>query len=174
MHVWKVRKRHTLCSNILQTLKSNHVLKQTFKNQYALFCTFRYLYADLYAGAVWAGTETPEGSGNFTTSKIPFSCAKDTPIQCISIPGSDFPSLGYILSFGEDNRKDIFVLASSGVYRVVRPSRCSYTCSKENVTNVASPSPSTSPPSNAGQSHCQYSRVLVLFSSLLLLLLGVM
>ncbi|KAG8638865.1 HIPL1 protein isoform X2 [Manihot esculenta] len=134
----------------------------------------RYLYADLYANAVWAGTETPEDSGNFTTSKIPFSCAKDSPIQCITVPGSNFPSLGYIFSFGEDNRKDIFVLASSGVYRVVRPSRCSYTCSKENVTNVASPSPSTSPPSNAGQSHCQYSRVLVLFSSLLLLLLGVM
>ncbi|KAG8652498.1 hypothetical protein MANES_06G097800v8 [Manihot esculenta] len=133
----------------------------------------RYLYADLYAGAVWAGTETPEGSGNFTTSKIPFSCAKDTPIQCISIPGSDFPSLGYILSFGEDNRKDIFVLASSGVYRVVRPSRCYYTCSKENVTNVASPSPATPPTSSAGQLQCRCSCILVLISSLLLLWFGV-
>ncbi|XP_021679198.2 HIPL1 protein isoform X2 [Hevea brasiliensis] len=133
----------------------------------------RYLYADLYAGAVWAATETPEDSGNFTTSKIPFSCAKDSPIQCISVAGSNFPSLGYIFSFGEDNRKDIFVLASSGVYRVVRPSRCNYTCSKENVTNVASPGPTTSPPSNAGQSHYRYSRILVFFSSLLLFLLDV-
>ncbi|KAJ9163674.1 hypothetical protein P3X46_023316 [Hevea brasiliensis] len=133
----------------------------------------RYLYADLYAGAVWAGTETPEDSGNFTTSKIPFSCAKDSPIQCISVPGSNFPSLGYIFSFGEDKRKDIFVLTSSGVYRVVRPSRCSYTCSKENVTNVASPGPTTSPPSNAGQSQCRYSRIVVLLSSLLPLLFSV-
>ncbi|KAF2316011.1 hypothetical protein GH714_040806 [Hevea brasiliensis] len=133
----------------------------------------RYLYADLYAGAVWAGTETPEDSGNFTTSKIPFSCAKDSPIQCISVPGSNFPSLGYIFSFGEDKRKDIFVLTSSGVYRVVRPSRCSYTCSKENVTNVASPGPTTSPPSNAGQSQCRYSRIVVLLSSFLPLLFSV-
>ncbi|KAJ6875372.1 HIPL1 protein [Populus alba x Populus x berolinensis] len=130
----------------------------------------RYLYGDLYAGAMWAGTETPENSGNFTSRKIPFSCGRDSPIQCTSLPGSALPSLGYIFSFGEDNRKDNFILASSGVYRVVRPSRCSYTCSKENVTAVGSPSP-TSPPSNAGQLHGSFIRVL--FSSLLLLLLGV-
>ncbi|CAK7322905.1 unnamed protein product [Dovyalis caffra] len=136
-------------------------------------CMFgRYLYADLYAGAMWAGTETPENSGNFTSTKIPFSCGRDSPIQCTSVPGSALPSLGYIFSFGEDNRKDNFILASSGVYRVVRPSRCNYTCSKENVTAVASPSP-TSPPSHASQRHGSFSRILVLFSSLLLLLLGV-
>lgn len=130
----------------------------------------RYLYGDLYAGAMWAGTETPENSGNFTSRKIPFSCGRDSPIQCTSLPGSALPSLGYIFSFGEDNRKDNFILASSGVYRVVRPSRCNYTCSKENVTAVGSPSP-TSPPSNAGQLHGSF--ILALFSSLLLLLLGV-
>jgi hypothetical protein len=134
--------------------------------------SFRYLYGDLYAGAMWAGTETPENSGNFTTRKIPFSCGRDSPIQCTSLPGSALPSLGYIFSFGEDNRKDNFILASSGVYRVVRPSRCNYTCSKENVTAVGSPSP-TSPPSNAGQLRGSFSRILALFSSLLLLLLGV-
>lgn len=132
----------------------------------------RYLYGDLYAGAMWAGTETPENSGNFTTRNIPFSCGRDSPIQCTSLPGSALPSLGYIFSFGEDNRKDNFILASSGVYRVVRPSRCNYTCSKENVTAVGSPSP-TSPPSNASQLRGSFSRILALFSSLLLLLLGV-
>ncbi|KDP31185.1 hypothetical protein JCGZ_11561 [Jatropha curcas] len=134
----------------------------------------RYLYADLYAGALWAAAETPENSGNFTKSKIPFTCAKDSPIQCISVPGSALPALGYIFSFGEDNHKDIFILASSGVYRVVRPSRCNYACSKEeNVTVIPSPSPTMSPPSHAGQLHCPYSRILVLLSSLLLLLMGV-
>lgn len=136
---------------------------------------FRYFYADLYAGHIWAGTETPENSGNFSSYSIPFSCGKDSPIQCTSVPGTSLPSLGYIFSFGEDNRKDIFVLASSGVYRVVRPSRCNYTCSKENVSAVPSPSSPASPPSYASQVHgCSFSTILVLFSSLLLLLLGVM
>ncbi|WCJ35997.1 catalytics [Euphorbia peplus] len=75
----------------------------------------RYLYADLYAGGLWAGTETPENSGNFSSTRIPFSCAKDSPIECTSVPGSSLPSLGYIFSFGEDNHKDIYILASSGV-----------------------------------------------------------
>ncbi|KAG5230056.1 hypothetical protein OIU76_022105 [Salix suchowensis] len=131
----------------------------------------RYLYGDLYAGAMWAATETPENSGNFTSTKIPFSCGRDSPIQCTSVPGSALPSLGYIFSFGEDNGKDNFILASSGVYRVVRPSRCNYTCSKENATAVGSPSP-TSPPSSASQLHGSFRRILALFSSLLLLLLG--
>ncbi|KAM3195913.1 hypothetical protein ACQJBY_071860 [Aegilops geniculata] len=91
----------------------------------------RYLYADLYASAMWTGTETPEGSGNYTSSLISFSCSKNSPIPCDSAAGSPLPSLGYIYSFGEDNNKDIYVLASKGVYRVVRPSLCSYTCPTE-------------------------------------------
>ncbi|XP_040990457.1 HIPL1 protein-like [Juglans microcarpa x Juglans regia] len=131
----------------------------------------RYLYADLYATALWAGTETPENSGNFTTNKIPFSCAADSPIPCSSIHGSSLPTLGYIYSFGEDNSKDIFTLASSGVYRVVSPSRCNYTCSKENVTVVVSPGPS---PSKSHASHLSdpYNSLVLMFSTLLLLLLG--
>ena len=132
---------------------------------------FRYLYADLYATALWAGIENPVDSGNFSSSKIPFSCAADSPLQCSSLPGSSLPALGYIYSFGEDNRKDIYLLASSGIYRVVRPSRCNYTCSKENVTSLASPSPS-SPKSHASQLIDPSNNVVLLFSSLLLLLLG--
>ncbi|KAJ4851362.1 hipl1 protein [Turnera subulata] len=129
----------------------------------------RYLYGDLYAGAMWAGIETPENSGNFTANRIPFSCAKDSPLQCTSVPGSALPALGYLFSFGEDNKKDVFILASSGVYRVVPPSRCNYSCSKENATaTTTGPGPTTLPPSYA--SHFHYSRVLALFSSLLVLL----
>lgn len=106
---------------------------------------FRYLYGDLYAGAIWAATENPENSGNFSSSRIPFSCAHDSPIQCQSTPGNSLPALGYIFSFGEDNNKDVYVLASTGVYRVVRPSRCSYACSQEKATTTTTSTPSPSP-----------------------------
>ncbi|XP_039130293.1 LOW QUALITY PROTEIN: HIPL1 protein-like [Dioscorea cayenensis subsp. rotundata] len=104
----------------------------------------RYLYADLYAGAMWAGTESPESSGNYTSTLLPFSCAKDSLIPCDSVAGSSLPSLGYIFSFGEDNRKDVFILTSKGVYRVVRPSRCNYACAKEKNTNDVVPAPGPS------------------------------
>ncbi|XAR50108.1 Quinoprotein glucose dehydrogenase (PQQ, quinone) [Bertholletia excelsa] len=133
----------------------------------------RYVYADLYATAMWAGIENPDGSGNFSTNRISFSCAQDSPIPCNSVPGKSLPALGYIFSFGEDNSKDIFLLASSGVYRVVRPSRCSYTCSKENATANESPSPSppSSPSSRTSRlSPCEYT--LLLCCSLLFLFMG--
>ncbi|XP_022994579.1 HIPL1 protein-like [Cucurbita maxima] len=123
----------------------------------------RYLYADLYASAIWAGTETPKNSGNFTTNDIPFSCAPDSPIPCSSTPGSPLPALGYVFSFGEDNDKDIYVLTSSGVYRFVPPSRCKYTCSLENVTTtVGSLSPTPSPPSHASRSTNSWSSLVLL------------
>lgn len=96
-----------------------------------VYSLFRYLYADLYASAMWTGTEDPESSGNYTSTLIPFSCSKDSPIPCDTAAGSPLPSLGYIYSFGEDNNKDIYVLASKGIYRVVRPSLCDYTCPTE-------------------------------------------
>ncbi|ESW27354.1 hypothetical protein PHAVU_003G194600 [Phaseolus vulgaris] len=105
----------------------------------------RYLYTDLYAGAIWTAIEDPQNSGNFSTTRIPFCCAHDSPIQCDSVPGSSLPALGYIFSFGEDNNKDVYILASTGVYRVARPSRCSYTCSLEKAT--------TTPPSSPSPSH---------------------
>lgn len=113
----------------------------------------RYLYADLYASAMWAGTETPESSGNYTSSLISFSCSKNSPIPCDSAAGSPLPSLGYIYSFGEDNNKDIYVLASKGVYRVVRPSLCGYTCptEKPETNNGKAPAgPSSNAPAAMG------------------------
>jgi len=137
-----------------------------------------YLYADLYSSAVWAAAETPTGSGNFTTASIPFSCAADSPMECQSVPNSHLAALQYVFSFGEDNRKDVFILTSSGVYRVVSPSRCNFTCAKEKVTPVSSP-PVTSPPSvTSPTSHSQKSmephKELVLFLLSLLLLGGTM
>ncbi|KAF8010837.1 hypothetical protein BT93_J1475 [Corymbia citriodora subsp. variegata] len=109
-----------------------------------------YLYADLYGGGrIWVGMENPENSGNFTSAQVPYSCAKDTPIQC-DAENESLPALGAIFSFGQDNSKDTFLLTSSGLYRIVSPSRCNYACSKETMTprsppaSAPSPSPSTS------------------------------
>ncbi|XP_010272186.1 PREDICTED: HIPL1 protein [Nelumbo nucifera] len=126
-----------------------------------------YLYADLYAGNMWAGSETPENSGNFTTHLISFNCARDSPIQCTAGSGSALPALGYIFSFGEDNKKDVYILASSGVYRVVRPSRCGYTCSEENST-----APGTSPTPSSGSWLVVPFNNLVQFCCSLLVVLG--
>ncbi|KAL2492801.1 HIPL1 protein [Abeliophyllum distichum] len=128
----------------------------------------RYLFADLYAGAIWAGSENPISSGNFTSNKINFTCASDSPLECTFSPGSSFPALSYIFSFGEDNKKNLYLLTNSGVYRIVRPSRCKYTCAKEKDTKVASPSP-VSPPSKANRSRGPYKSLLALLSLLCLL-----
>ena len=105
----------------------------------------RYLYADLFANGMWVGTESPTDSGNFTRTQILFRCAQDSPIQCSVAAGGFLPSLGYIFSFGEDNRKDIFILSSSEVYIIFCPSRCNYTSSKENVTDLTHPASVPSP-----------------------------
>ncbi|KAI3785727.1 hypothetical protein L1987_44852 [Smallanthus sonchifolius] len=107
-----------------------------------------YLYGDLYARYMWAGVETPENSGNFTTSNITFSCAKDSPVPCDLVPGSELPALGYVFSFGQDNNKDVYLLTSSGVYRIVPPSRCGYTCAYESRTVGSTPAPTS--PSGSG------------------------
>ncbi|XP_016462608.2 HIPL1 protein-like [Nicotiana tabacum] len=132
----------------------------------------RYLFADLYAGAMWAGTESPENSGIFNTTEISFTCAGNSPINCAWVPGSSVPALGYIFSFGEDNNKDIYLLASSGVYRVVRPSRCKYTCAKENATDIGTPAPATSPPSAAVMLTGSYKNLVLLMLSFLLMVVS--
>ncbi|XP_011086425.1 HIPL1 protein [Sesamum indicum] len=120
-------------------------------------CTYgSYLYGDLYASHIWAATETPQTSGNFTSTDTPFSCAPDSPIKCDSVPKSNLPALEYIFSFGEDNRKDVYILTQSGVYRVVRPSRCNYTCSKEVVT-------SGHPPPTPSQGYLVYPHSELMF-----------
>lgn len=121
---------------------------------------------------MWAGTESPENSGTFNTTEIPFSCAGNSPINCASVPGSTVPALGYIFSYGQDNNKDVYLLASSGVYRIVRPSRCKYTCAKENATDIATPPPGTSPPSAAVAFTGPYKNLVLLLLSFLLMVLS--
>ncbi|GJS89440.1 zinc finger BED domain-containing protein RICESLEEPER 2-like protein, partial [Tanacetum coccineum] len=36
----------------------------------------------------------------------------------------EVPDLGYVTSLSEDNNKDVYLLASTGVYRIAAPSRC--------------------------------------------------
>ncbi|KAI3885595.1 hypothetical protein MKX03_009293 [Papaver bracteatum] len=94
----------------------------------------KYVFTDLYGFAMWAGTENPENSGNFTSGKVLFSCAHDSPLQCkLGKTHAQGPhlNLNYVYSMGMDNRKDIFLLTSNGVLRISRPSRCNYKCSKE-------------------------------------------
>ncbi|KMT07170.1 hypothetical protein BVRB_6g154950 [Beta vulgaris subsp. vulgaris] len=129
----------------------------------------RYLYGDLYASNIWAATENPRNSGNFSTAAMPFSCGQESPLECGSAPGTTLPALGYIYSFGQDNRKDVLILASSGVYRVVRPSRCNYTCSKEIVRPATGPSPTQSSPSSGAQSIASLRKWLYLFLSFFIL-----
>lgn len=145
-----------LCSSFLETSLT--------------FCSslFRYLYGDLYASAMWTGTENPESSGNYTSTQIPFSCSKDSPIPCDTAAGSSLPSLGYIYSFGEDNRKDIYVLASKGVYRVVRPSLCDYTCPTEKAVTP----PGTSSKASAMAMGMGKKMRALLLSALLFLCFG--
>uniref|UniRef100_A0A7N0VNA7 Glucose/Sorbosone dehydrogenase domain-containing protein n=2 Tax=Kalanchoe fedtschenkoi TaxID=63787 RepID=A0A7N0VNA7_KALFE len=134
--------------------------------------TGRYLFGDLYANNFWAATEEPPNSGNFNATQIQFSCAKDSPLQCNQISGSSLPSLGYIFSYGQDNNKDLFILASSGVYRLASPDRCSYACSK---LTAASPSPKTGgsdSPSYAIRSAESGKNLVLVLCSLMLVLLG--
>ncbi|XP_019158051.1 PREDICTED: HIPL1 protein-like [Ipomoea nil] len=128
-----------------------------------------YLYGDLYAKNMWAGVETPKDSGNFTKTDMAFGCAHDSPLNCTTVPNTHtpLPALGYIFSFAQDNRKDVFILTSTGVYRVVRPSRCGYTCPKEKVAVDSRRPPSPAPAPDTA--HRAYSMELILSSLLLLL-----
>ncbi|KAI3926555.1 hypothetical protein MKX01_011451 [Papaver californicum] len=132
----------------------------------------RYLYADLYAGAMWAAEETPTGSGKFNTTQIPFSCGSNSPIPCTFEVGSSVPDLGYIFSYGEDKSKDVYLLTSSGAYRVVRPSRCNYACSKDNgTTSNRTPNPSNPSSSSRLMAGTWLNKIVSLLVSSFLILL---
>eukprot|EP00257_Ricinus_communis_P026424 XP_025013838.1 HIPL1 protein [Ricinus communis] len=133
----------------------------------------RYLYMDLYAGVIWAGTENPENSGNFITTKISYRCAHESPIQCSFAEGNSLPEIGYVFSLAEDNKKDIYVLTSTGVYRIARPSRCNYTCSKEiRAASVISRTHSSSVISGHLSKRCRaLSLFLISFISFMLLVI---
>lgn len=86
---------------------------------------------------MWTGTESTDGSGKYTSTSIQFSCSEKTPIPCDESTNSH---LGLIFSFGEDNKKDVFILASQGVHQVVQPALCDYSCLNPAMTKGATPS----------------------------------
>ncbi|CAN6334397.1 unnamed protein product [Urochloa humidicola] len=83
----------------------------------------RYLYT--FGSAVWAAVETPEKrSGPYASTLIlpNIRCfGTNTTVPC---PGGGTSIVGHVLSFGQDNSKDAFLLGTSGVYRLVRSGLC--------------------------------------------------
>ncbi|KAI3938693.1 hypothetical protein MKW92_014014 [Papaver armeniacum] len=131
----------------------------------------KYLFTDLYGFAIWAGTENPENSGRFTTAKVPFSCSRNSPIQCNLEKEKSHLNLGYVFAMGKDNRKDIYLLTSKGVLRIAPSSRCNYVCSKENLTAFQNPQHVPFTPSSGTYFNNSFKKLLLFFCSFLLLLL---
>ncbi|KAI3977942.1 hypothetical protein MKX01_032319 [Papaver californicum] len=98
-----------------------------------------YVFTDLYGFAIWAGTENPDNGGNFTSAKVPFSCAHDSPLQCKLGKTHPHLNLNYVFLMGRDKRKDNFLLTSNGVLRIARSSRCNYKCSEEKFSGSQIP-----------------------------------
>ncbi|MCL7043577.1 hypothetical protein MKW94_010197, partial [Papaver nudicaule] len=104
---------------ISPTIGYNHSIANTNYGSASITCGFFYRSKTdpcLYGNCNMGGTEDPENSGNFTTSKLPYSCAHNSPIQC-----------------------NVFFLTGSSVLRVGRPSRCNYACIKKNYTTSENP-----------------------------------
>ncbi|XP_078181244.1 HIPL1 protein-like [Carex rostrata] len=130
----------------------------------------RFIFGDLYANDMFAGAETPRGSGNFSRDRVTFTCTKGSPIPCDFSGKSTLPSLGYIYSFGQDNNRDLFYLTSKGVYRVVRPSLCGYSCPLEKNIPLSAPPPSPGKSTEASLGLKMESPVLLVLTCLFILL----
>lgn len=83
---------------------------------------------DLYVNVIWVVIEYLENSGNFIGKKMFFICVKNFLFICNKLFGFNVVVVGYIFFFGEDNRKDIYILISIGVYRIVCLSCCNILC----------------------------------------------
>ncbi|EFJ26503.1 hypothetical protein SELMODRAFT_441749 [Selaginella moellendorffii] len=107
----------------------------------------RYLYADLYGGNIWGITETPEGSGNYTSASLNFSCSGST-LACKYVSGSPLPDIGFVFAWGEDNSRNLYMLTSAGIFKVVNPTKCNFTCTKKLPSSVTAPAltPIPTPP----------------------------
>lgn len=92
----------------------------------------------------WSAYENPPQSGIYATSDLPYQCSPTTPIPC-SADGS----LDGIISYGEDSKGDIYLLAVNGAYRMVSPSQCGITCTAvlpEGPAPAPAPEPQAPPP----------------------------
>ncbi|KAJ4760548.1 HIPL1 protein [Rhynchospora pubera] len=130
----------------------------------------RFVFGDLYANDMFTSAETPRGSGNFSRDRITFTCSKNSPIRCDFTGKSSLPSLGYIFSFGQDNNRDLFYATIKGVYRVVRPSLCGYSCPLESNVPPSAPPPSPGQPSQSSLSLNLEMPVILVLTCLYVLL----
>eukprot|EP00850_Spirogloea_muscicola_P005827 SM000027S09608 [mRNA] locus=s27:301252:304972:+ [translate_table: standard] len=89
----------------------------------------RYLYND-YSGPMWAASEEPLNSGNFTSTRVSYTCASDSPISCSLVGSSSTPDLGLAWGWGKDDLGDLYALTETGIYRIVAPDRCNIVCNK--------------------------------------------
>ncbi|KAJ3686677.1 hypothetical protein LUZ61_015841 [Rhynchospora tenuis] len=95
-------------------------------------CLFgRFVYADLYGFDMWTAAEIPYMSGNFTTERLNFTCSKQSPIPCDFVNSTTIPQLITVFSINQDNNEDLFYLAQTGVYRIVRSVHCGYKCNRD-------------------------------------------
>uniref|UniRef100_A0A0E0FCV6 Glucose/Sorbosone dehydrogenase domain-containing protein n=1 Tax=Oryza meridionalis TaxID=40149 RepID=A0A0E0FCV6_9ORYZ len=122
----------------------------------------RYLFGDMYTSALWTGMETTDGTGKYTSNAIHYRCLRESPMPCNESTNNP---LGSIFSFGEGNRKDAFILTSQGVYRVVDPALCDYTCLSTASTKGVTPS--------GGNGMVPWMKYVVSFAVLVSTLLGV-
>ncbi|KAJ7526755.1 hypothetical protein O6H91_16G021800 [Diphasiastrum complanatum] len=107
----------------------------------------RYLYADLFGAAMWAGVELPAGSGNYTTARINSTCSPSSPLSCDFVANSTLPNFALIQSWGQDNQNNVFILSRNGVFQMVSPSKCKFVCNKK-----ISSTPGAPPPASRGKS----------------------
>lgn len=85
--------------------------------------SLKYLYADLY-GRYYAGTESNPGSSSWVSKAINnISCASTSPLNCTT-PFSE----SYVYSWAQDANHELYLLQTSGIYRLVAGSKCGYTC----------------------------------------------
>ncbi|CAN6356492.1 unnamed protein product [Urochloa humidicola] len=82
----------------------------------------RYLYT--YGSSLWAAAETLAGNSLhvYPSARIPnvnVKCSRTSPLPCggVAIAGT-------IVSLGQDNSKDAFLIATGGIYRVIPPGLC--------------------------------------------------
>lgn len=109
------------------------------------FC--RYVYGDLFT-TMYVGAEVPKFSGNFRAQTVNYQCSTNSPMNCSADGKSSAVNLQEVLSFGVDNGNNLYILAGTGVYRIVHPTNCNQVCNE--VLPALPPSLSPASTGNSG------------------------
>lgn len=96
----------------------------------------QYVYGD-WQGLVWAAQVNSSGQWDSRETLLFLAPAASNPTY--------WAGLGNLFGFGEDDRADLYLLAQSGIYRIVERSRCNLPAS---CTATAPPQP-TPPPTES-------------------------